>query len=578
MNTSELIVQILEENGVKYIFGIPGAPIEDLNTSLHASGKIKPIVTKHEEGAAFMADGYARLSNKLGACFSTSGPGATNLVTALCTSYRDYIPIIALTGQVSTSVLGKGAVQESGVEGIDLVGTFANFTKHSYMLLNEQRAQYIVGNIVRLALSSPGGPVHLNLPADVMKKTVPVLKRSVAAIEGRVFDRDGVKATAKALVGAKRPVIVAGWGTVLSRGADMLLELAELLNIPVATTPKAKGVFPETHRLSLGVLGFAGNGGAIEYVFEKDVDVMLAIGTGFDDMTTCGWDERLNPTEHLIQIDSNAGNIGKNYSATIGVVGDARAVLLELGYAVRREFNFDKTGGNLEWVKKRSGAITKEMTEIKANVPPEEIQTKGDGSLYSPSALVKDVQRIFPSDAIFFSEIGAIMAWSIRHLVMDEPYSFHLSLGYGAMGYGTAAPIGAKLAMPDRPVISLAGDGAFLMNGMDVSTAVNYNIPVVWVVFNNQMFGLIYHGRQMGAKVIPEGIPSRFESRTDFVKLAEGYGARGIRIEKPEDMTPELAQDIIDAGRPTVLDVWIDEEEVPPIGSRIGSIDKHYAK
>ncbi len=578
MNTSELIVEILEENGVEYIFGIPGSPIEELNASLHKSEKIKPIVTKHEEGAAFMADGYARQSNKLGACFSTSGPGATNLVTALCTSYRDYIPVLALTGQVSTSVFGKGAIQESGVEGIDLVGTFSNFTKHSYMLVNEQRAPYIVGNLVRLALSSPGGPVHLNLPADVMKKTVPDVRRSALAMEGGVFDRNGVKATAKALVAAKRPVIVAGWGAVLSRGADMLLEFVELLNIPVATTPKAKGVFPETHPLSLGVLGFAGNGGAIEYILENDVDVMLAIGTGFDDMTTYGWDERLNPTEHLIQIDSNAGNIGKNYSATIGVVGDARAVLLELGYGVRREFNFDKTGGNLEWVKKRSDILAKEMADIKANLSMDDIQAAGDGSLYSPSALVKDVQRIFPSNAIFFSEIGAAMAWSIRQLVMDEPYSFHLSLGYGAMGYGTAAPIGAKLAMPDRPVISLAGDGAFLMNGMEVSTAVNYNIPVVWVVFNNQMFGLIHHGRKMDPKVIPEGIPSRFETRTDFVKLAEGYGARGIRIKKPEEMTPELARDILESGRPTVLDVWIDEEEAPPIVSRIGSIDEHEAK
>lgn len=569
-NTAEFLVSVLEKKDIPYVFGIPGGAIEDFNTALFNSGKIKPIVTKHEEGAAFMADGYARVSGKLGVCFSTAGPGATNLITGLAVAQGDSIPVCALTGQVATSVFGKGAIQESGSEGIDVVNIFANFTKYSGMMVTEQRALYMIEKAFRLALSYPTGPVHLSLPANVMKKPLTKTKLHTYEIKKRIFDRDGVKSIAQELIAAKKPAIIAGWGVALSRGASELLKLAELLNIPVATSPKAKGIFPESHPLSLGVIGFAGPPIAKEFLSEEKIDLVLAVGTSFNEMMSNGWDESLHPSKHLIHIDIDCEKIGKNYLASIGLIGDAKTVLKELGFAVKRE-----SGVNIDENCLGQNRSRKRLEKLKEKHSDKTTKPVNNKRPYSPPYLVKDIQQSFPPNTIYFADIGNSMAWAIRHMVIDKPYSFFVSLGLGSMGYAVAAPIGAKLAMPNRPVVALVGDGSFLMNGFEVATAVNYNIPVIWVVFNNAMLGMVYHGRKLFKEPIPEGIPSCF-NRVDFVKVAEGLGAQGIRIDKPGSITPNLAKEILVSGKPTVLDVWIDEEEVPPIHSRIETVDKHF--
>jgi len=569
MNAAELIVEMLEEAGVEYIFGVPGGAIEDLNTAIYQSS-IKPIVTKHEEGAAFMADGYARVSGRLGVCCSTAGPGASNLITGLATSYADSIPVCALTGQVATSVFGKGAIQESGSEGVNMVSIFRNFTRYSGMLINEKRTRYMMEKAFRAALTGATGPVHLNLPSDMMKK--PVTKKLSCGLTAdiRTFEREAVNAAAEKLIKAKRPVIVAGWGVVLSRGAEELLELAQLLDIPVASSPKAKGIFPESHPLSLGGIGFAGSPVAREYLIEGEVDILLAVGTSFNEMATSGWDERLKPTEGLIQIDVSAEQIGKNYCTSIGLVGDAKTVLKELSRSVRKKLE----AGEYEACLRSTGARPSIQALRSAPCTAEKSPDGGNG-LYDPCALVKDIETSFPKNTIYFADIGNSMAWALRHMTIDTPYSFFVALGFGSMGYAVAAPVGAQLAMPARQVVAMVGDGSFLMNGFEVATAVNYDIPVIWIVFNNAMLGMVYHGRKLFKQPIPEGIPSRFK-RVNFAKVAEGLGARGIRLGRGDRITPELARELLAEGRPTVLDVWIDEEKVPPIHSRIETVDKHF--
>jgi len=570
MNTADLIIEILEEAGVEYIFGVPGGAIEDINISLYNRGKIKPIVTKHEEGAAFMADGYARVSGQMGVCMSTAGPGASNLITGIASAYADSIPVLSLTGQVATSVFGKGAIQESGSEGVNITSIFRNFTRYSGMIINENRAEYMVQKACRLAMTGRGGPVHLSLPSDVMKKECKREGKKAYNFETRNFDRQKVRQATEILVNAKRPAIIAGWGVDLSQGAKELFDLAEQLGIPVATSPKAKGVFPESHPLSLGVLGFAGSPVAKEYIIEQEVDVLLAIGTSFNEMMTSGWDQRICPSRHLIQVDVDTEEIGKNYDATIGLVGDARTVLKELSFATDRLIanNVSRKG---ECISELFSDISniREKHKSKADEPT------NDSELYHPRQLVLDLQRFLPKNAIYFADMGSTMAWAIRHLVIEQPYSFYLSLGFSSMGYAVAAPVGAKLALPDRPIVTLVGDGSFLMNGFEVATAVNYNIPVIWVIFNNAMLGMVYHGRRLFAKPIPEGVPSCF-ARVDFARVAEGLGARGITIKEPGGITSELLEDILGSGRPTVLDVWIDQEAVPPIHSRIATVDKHF--
>lgn len=574
MNAAEVVVKMLEEKGTKYVFGFPGGSIDEINTALYKSEKIRTIVPKREEGAAYMADGYARVSGKLGVCCSTAGPGAANLITAIATSYVDGIPVCALTGQVPLSVFGKGAYHESGSEGINIVSIFYNITKFSCMLVSEERTQYLIEKAMRMARAIPSGPVHLSLPGDVMGRTAPPLTPTNPKFEERLFDRKGVKSAAELLVSSKKPAIIAGWGVVLSRGAKELLDLAELLDIPVATSPKAKGIFPETHPLSLGVVGFAGSPVTEAYIIQKEIDVLLAVGLSFNEFTTGGWDERLPPTEHLIHVDIDAEKIGKNYLTAVGVAGDARTALNELIYAVRRETSPDADKNRLQFLEKRRVKTISEMESLKTAYASAEPKPTSS-SVYNPHNLVLDIQKYFPKETVFFAEIGNIMAWTIRYLIIEEPYSFFVSIGFGGMGYATAASVGAKLAVGDRPVVCMSGDGGFLMTGSEVATAVNYNIPVVWIVFNNAMYGMIYHGRKMFGNV-PEGVPSRFK-RVDYVKIAEGFGAKGIRIERPEQFTQDLVQEILAEGRPTLLDVRIDPEKVPPIARRITSMEKHFA-
>lgn len=569
MNTAEMMIDLLSHVGVEYIFGVPGGAIEDLNTAIYHNKKgVKPIVTKHEAGAAFMADGYARVSRRLGVCCSTAGPGASNLITGLASASADQIPVLALTGQVATSVFGKGAIQESASEGVNITNIFRNFTKYSGMLITEDRAQYMLQKAVRIAMSGPTGPTHLNLPTDIMKREVDQKKLCSLKMDGRLFDRESVKRAAGYLAAAKRPVVIAGWGVVLSRAAYELLELAQLLQVPVATSPKAKGVFPESHPLSLGVLGFAGSSAAKEYIIENDVDVVLGVGTSFSEMMTSGWDDRIHPTEHLIHIDIDPEKIGRNYRTSVALVGDARMNLKELCEAIveERSQQYPAVQGNS--VVEGIAALHRKHQDV-----PEDFSSREN--LYHPQKLVQDIQRAFPADTVYFADIGTSMAWAIRHMTIDRPYCFYVSLGFGSMGYAVAAPVGAKLAMPERPVVAMVGDGSFMMNGFEVATAVDNDIPVIWVVFNNAMLGMVHHGRRLFKTPIPDGLPPRFK-RVDFVQIAEGLGARGIRLDGANPLTPELAREILAEGRPTVLDVWIDDEVVPPIHSRIATVDKHF--
>ncbi len=479
MNAAEAIIKVLEQAEVEYMFGIPGGAIDDFSNALYGNDKIKAIVTKHEAGAAYMADAYARVTGKIGVCFSTAGPGASNLITGLAASYMDYIPVIALTGQVATSLFGKGAFQDSAEEGVNIVNIFRNFTKFSRMVVNPDRIHYTLHKMTRVACSNPKGPVHLSLPVNMMKKKISEAIPRPAKIRERLFDREGIKEAAEILAAAEKPVILAGWGVSVSRGAEELLDFAQLLNIPVATSPKAKGIFPESHPLFLGVSGFAGSPVAKEYILKGGIDVLLAVGTGLNEMTASGWDKKLSFVENLIHIDADSEKIGRNYYASTGIVGDAKTVLKELNFAVKR-----KSSVSLDEIfLKGTPAAHPDIGSIKAKHACEE--PNADSDLYHPRHLITDIQNSFPKDTIFFAEIGNTMTWAIRHMVIDRPYSFFTSLGFGGMGYATAAPVGAKLGAEDRPVVGLVGDASFLMHGMEVATAAEYDIPAIWIVFND---------------------------------------------------------------------------------------------
>ena len=562
---AEYLVDALADAGVPYIFGVIGGAVFPLFTAT-VGRRAQIVMAKHEAGAAFMADGYARVSGGLGACVGTSGPGATNLITGVASAYADSIPIVVLTGQVATKSFGKGAMQEASAECLDIVDVFKPMTRYSALVFKADRLPDIWQKVLRTAIGGRPGPVHLNLPADVQEHPVPGDGATLPTIHrAKTHDREAIKQAAVHLIRARRPAILAGHGTILSGAADEIRGIAEMLNIPVATTPKGKGSFPEDHRLSLGPFGYSGSPLAQWYLLESGVDVLLAVGTSLSEWGTMGWDRRLQPSETLLHVEIDPYEIGKNYRATVSLLGDAKAVLEELWYELRRQH------GHYRPTLHRGGSGDLQP-------PPDRPRYMNAEAIHSdavpikPQRLLRDLQEALPKDTLVFVDGGANRSWAIHYWQTLYPRTFFCATGMASMGFGVAAPIGGKFAAPDRVVVSITGDGGFLMNGMEVSTAVHYNKQVIWVVMNDAGYGMIYHGLRMMKR--PD-VGARFP-RVDCAKVAEGLGAQGIHIREPGQINRELMARIIESGRPTVLDVEIDPEEVAPFGSRVATLVEFY--
>ena len=554
ITTAELLLKYLAGEGVEYIFGVPGLSLVPFFDATNKQDAIKLILSKHEEGAAFMADGYARISGKLGVCYATSGPGTTNLMTGVATAYVDNVPLLVITGQVPMSIYGKGTLQDSTKEGVDSVAMFDPITKYSTMMISKYKVPETIREALRIAFSGKKGPVHLSYPKDLMDAEIEdvLLPSGRYRVESNYFDRKLVIDATEKLVMAKKPAMIVGSGVVASDATMEVLELAELLNIPVATTPKAKGAFPEDHPLSLGILGFSGSPTAEEYLL-GDIDVLFAVGTSLNQMTTFSWDPKLEPSDALIHINIDPSEIGKNYAADIGLVGDCRAVLDEISFRVLRELQKhdpkdERPIEDIITFKKSVGLFIDEEKMFSESVP------------IKPQALMRELQESLPDDAIVFVDSGNHLCWAIHYLQFKKP-NVIFALGLATMGYATAAAIGGKLAAPDRPVIAVVGDGCFLMNGMEVSTAVSHDIPVIWIVQNNARLGLIHDLQHysLGDKTVA----TEFKE-VNCAKVAEGLGAQGYRIQRPGELS-EILPEAIERAVPTVIDVIIDPNEVPPV-------------
>ncbi|MCW4011121.1 MAG: thiamine pyrophosphate-binding protein [Candidatus Bathyarchaeota archaeon] len=555
LTNADLLLKYLENEGVEYMFGVPGLSLVSLFAACNRNTKIKPILAKHEEGAAFMADGYARVKGTLGVCFATSGPGATNLVTGVATSYLDNIPVLVLTGQVATSTSGGGAFQDSTKYGVDSVAMFDPITKYSSMAISKYRVGEEIREALRIALTGKKGPVHLSLPKDIMSEEVEADLPTSTSYRPptEYFDRRLVIEAAEQLVNAQNPVILIGSGALASKACDEIRDLAETLDIPVATSPKAKGAFPEDHPLSLGVLGFCGSPVAERCLTEGQTDVLLVVGSSLNQMTTSSWDPRLAPTKCLIHINIDATEMGKNYQTDIPLVGDARTIINEISFRIMRyivENQKPKSNG--------AERVAKIRQEVGICVGAEKMES--DAVPVLPQRLIKELERALPKDAILFVDTGNPMCWVIHHMQARTPYSFICPFGLLTMGYSTAAAIGGKLAAPNRPVVSIIGDGCFLMNGMEIQTAVSYDIPVVWIVENNAKLGLVHEFQRLnfGEKTVV----TRFK-KIDAAKVAEGLGAKGYTIERPGELE-ELLPKVIEENKPAVIDCTI-ADEVPPL-------------
>jgi len=556
ITVADLILKYLEAEKVEYIFGVPGTSLVPLFAACNHNNNVKVILAKHEQGAAFMADGYARVKGSLGVCFGTSGPGATNLATGVANAFIDNVPVLVLTGQVATSAYGKGTFQDSTKEGIDSVSMFDPITKQSSMMISKYKAMDQLREALRIALSGKKGPVHLSLPKDIMSEELEVDLPSPSTYRhpAEYFDRRLVIEAAQELGGARWPAILIGSGSITSEACEEIRELAEMLSIPVATTPKAKGAFPEDHPLALGVLGLSGSPLAEKYIKSSQTDLLLVIGASLNQITTMSWDPQIAPSKCLIHINIDPTEIGKNYRADIPLIGDARTIINEISFRVLRHLIEQKKKG-----KDREKKIAGLRREIGMYLEPEKI--KSDSVPVKPQRMVKELEEALPEDAILFVDTGNHICWAIHYMTFRRPDAFISAFGMLTMGYATAAAIGGKLAAGDRPVVALVGDGCFLMNGMEVATAVSHDIPVVWVVQNNAKLGLVDELQKFS---LGDNTVATTFKEVNLAKVAEGLGAVGYRIEKPNELK-QLLPKAIASGKPTVIDCLIDPDEVPPL-------------
>lgn len=563
----QLLLRYLEAEGVDYIFGIPGGPLTPLYEALFLRQRIRPILAKHEEGAAFMADAYARVRGGLGVCCATTGPGATNALTGIASSYSDSIPVLLITAQVATGIFGKGALQESTGYAVDIVDMYKSATKLSAMLTSAEKMPELVRRMLRTALSGRPGPVHLNIPADLAKQRIApdIIAPERYRTHTHATDYEAVKKAAKLLIAAKRPCLLVGHGLRLSGAYGELMQLAERLQIPVATTLKGKSAFPENHPLCLGVFGFAGHALADTYLLGGEVDVLVTIGTSLGEFQTHSWDNSLMPQQALVQIDIDPTEIGKNYPADVGIVGDAKAVLQSFNDYLDIEFPgiLPVKGDPLQGL--RSQVVRYKKAELLA----------AQGAPMKPQALMAKMQKVLPENTLLFIDNGNCITWGIHYYEARQPNTFFTSLGMASMGYAIPAAIGAKLAAPDRPVVALVGDGAFAMNGMELHTAAEYNIPAIWVVLNNGGHGMVYHGERLlfGGELNT----SRFRKPIDVEGLAISLGVRSFKAETPAEFEQAL-QTALEASVPCVIDAVVDFEECPPsMQQRTESLNKYFA-
>jgi acetolactate synthase-1/2/3 large subunit len=560
----DVFLRYLKAEGANVVFGIPGGLLHPFFEAVERDEEMRLVVSKHEEGAAFMADGFARVGRRLAVCAGTAGPGATNLLTGVACAFSDGVPMLVVTGQANSQALGKGAAQETTREDIDIVAMFAPITKYSTMVTSPSSLSHHLRRALRAALTGRPGPVHLNIPVDFWEAPLgedwfdPRTYRP----DTNTFDRAAVARAAAALLGAKRPVILAGSGVGIAGAEEHLVSLAEMIPARVVTSPRAKGVFPEDHPLSLGVLGFAGHRAARSTVLEDEADLLLTIGASLNETTTFNWHPGFRGQKQLLQIDIDADRIGRNFPVDVPLVGDAQTILVEIVYHMHRMI--------------REGIAPCSEWEVSTPVPSGEAryndaeQRCSDLVPLAPERWRADLQQVLPDDAIVFSDIGGHMLFNLHHLEITRDRRFVLNLGFGSMGHGTVAPIGAALADRTRPVFAIIGDACFTMNGMELLTAAEYDVPVIWIVENNNMHGITWHGSKLVGQRQPLDAV-RYRRPLEIAGMARAMGLSAFVVTEPGGMQNAVRAALATHG-PCVIEVRVDPNRAPPLGDRAKTI------
>ncbi|RGD43345.1 biosynthetic-type acetolactate synthase large subunit [Erysipelotrichaceae bacterium AM07-12] len=542
MNGSQILIQALIDQGVDTIFGYPGGSVLNIYDALYErSDDIHHIVTSHEQGAAHAADGYARSTEKTGVCLATSGPGATNLVTGIATAYMDSIPVVAITGNVPNDLLGRDSFQEVNIAGITMP-----ITKHNFIVQNVEDLAYVVRKAFVIANSGRKGPVLIDIPKDVTAALTEYVKlpryqiRKLPKVDDAKFEE-----ALEAIRQAKRPMIYAGGGVISSNATRELLKFSKHMDIPVCCSMMGLSSVPYDYDLYLGMIGMHGT--PVSNYATLNTDLIIAIGARFSDRVA-GNRKEFGKDAKIIHFDIDASEISKNVATDISIVGDARYIL-------------KKMIARMPETKHKEWTDTLKAFKDKKDLP----KPRGDDKV-DPRDLALTLHNIVGEDAIIATDVGQHQMIMAQYYQFSRPRSFISSCGLGTMGYGMGAAIGAKVANPHRPVILVSGDGSFHMNMNEMATAVSEQLPIVILIFNNTVLGMVrqwqtlfYDHRYSNTSI---------ERKTDYVKLAEAFGGKGLRIKTHQDIEPVM-KEALNSKVPCIVDCWIDKDDcvfpiIPP--------------
>ncbi len=543
MRGGEAIIESLKNMGVKTIFGYPGGQTIPFYDMLY-DADIDHILVRHEQCAAHAADGFARASGEVGVCLATSGPGATNLVTGIATAFMDSSPIVAITGQVPTHLIGNDAFQEA-----DIVGITIPIVKHSFQPKNPDLIPSVIKSSFELAKSGRPGPVLIDVPKEVQEGELSKFVDNLIHTPGYNPNTKGnirqIKKACNLIKESKKPIILAGAGVIISNACCELEELAKTINAPVMTSLLGKGAFDETDDLALGMLGMHGRKVSNDTV--NEADLLIAIGVRFSDRTTGRLDSFV-PDTKVIHIDIDPAEIGKNVDVDLPIVGDARNVLSSLNKVLKGHVVSDDVNN---W----SNTIKQRKIDFIPRVSYDDVPLK-------PQRVIKEISEALNSDSILTTDVGQNQMWAAHFFDTQKPRKFISSGGLGTMGFGFPAAIGAKVACPEDVVVSINGDGGFLMVCQELATVKDYDIPVIGVVLENGTLGMVYQWQSLLYN--ERHSETEFKNNPDFVKLAESFGVNAVRITKPGE-TKEALKKAIKDNEAILLDIVIDSEEALPM-------------
>ena len=569
---ADLIVAYLNQLGVEYVFGVPGGAIEPLYDALARSerdGGVRPVVARHETGAAFMADGYARNSGKLGVCCSTTGPGATNMITGVASAYENNVPMLVITAQTAISTFGKGAIQDSSCTGVNTVGLYQHCTRYNTLISHIDQFEHKLAAAIMSAMGSPAGPAHISIPRDVMAMPASVTQTNYQLDNlldrPALVDDHAVEQLFYELKHAKNPVFIIGDEACDAIGS--ILTLVVETGADLIVTPQGKGLVSPYHPQFKGVFGFAGHSAARDVLASPKVDLIVAIGARFGEFSSNAWDTKSLLNGKLVHVESTEANLTRTPMAKLHVRGCIETIFDRIASG----FGID-TKRYMRLVKSSSEESEKTLTRH-FEFDDEEGYCS-DASPIKPQRVMRDLPRLFPPHTRYLVDTGNSLAWGTHYLhPFDRRFSgkreergglFSASVDFASMGWAIGNAVGTSLAVQGTPVVCITGDGSWLMSGQEITVAIEEKLTIIFAIFNDHAYGMVRHGQTLtGAEPIANQL-----TKVNFAVMAKAMGAPGFVIESPQDLNCLDIKALCARKGPTVLDIRIDANEAPPIGLR----------